>query len=148
MGRAHESKPLEYTIATDSTRNWRGISLWILTGLVALAFAGAAISKLAGSDMMIETFARWGLPTWFMYLTGVVEVIGVVALMVPRVSGLGALWLGVEMVVGVGVHWTNSEFVPRSIPAIVLIVLLAFIAYKRRDAITWAFATFRREAGP
>ena len=78
MGRAHESKPLEHTITTDSTRNWRGISLWILTGLVALAFAGAAISKLAGSDMMIETFARWGLPTWFMYLTwGCAEAIAI-----------------------------------------------------------------------
>ena len=135
-------------MSTESARNWRAISLWILTGLVALAFAGAAISKLAGTNMMIENFARWGLPTWFMYLTGVVEVIGVVALLIPRVSGIGALWLGVEMVVGVGVHWTNSEFVPQSIPAVVLVVLLAFIAYKRRDAITWAFATLRGEAGP
>ena len=53
-----------------------------------------------------------------------------------------------EMVVAVGVHWTNSEFIPQSIPAIVLVVLLAFIAYKRRDAITWALGTLRGETGP
>ena len=127
-------------------RNRRAIALWILTGLVALAFAGAAMAKLSGAEAMIESFARWGLPTWFMYVTGVVEVTGVVALLIPRISGLEALWLGVTMFVGVGVHWTNSESLPESIPAIVLLALSACIAYRRRDAITWALGLLRGEA--
>ena len=133
-------------MANESTRNWRSIALWASTGIIALFFAWAAVTKLAGADMWLEYFARWGLPMWFMYLTGIVEAIGAVALLIPRVSGLGALFLATEMVVGVGIHWTNAEFIPDSIPAIVLVLLLAFIAYSRRDAITWALAQIKGRA--
>ncbi len=75
-----------------------------------------------------------------MYLTGIVEAIGAVALLIPPVSVLDGVFLATEIVVGVGVHWTNAEFIPDSIPAIVLVLLLPSIAYSRRDTITWALA--------
>ena len=134
-------------MATESTRNWPGIALWALTGLLALAFAGAAVTKLLGTDFQIEIFANLGLPTWFMYVTGVVEAVGVVALVIPRVSGLGALWLAATMAVDTVIISVSPEPLTQAIPAIVFAVLLAFIAYRRRDAITWALATLRGEAG-
>ena len=135
-------------MASDSTRNWPGIALWILTGLLALAFAGAGISKLAGADMQIEIFANLGLPTWFMYVTGVVEITGAVALLIPRVSGLGALWLCGTMAVDTVIISVSDEPLIQTIPAIVFAVLLAFIAYRRRDAITWALSALRGGTGP
>jgi len=133
-------------MATESTRNWPGIALWALTGLLALAFAGAAVTKLLGTDFQIEIFANLGLPTWFMYVTGVVEVIGVVALLIPRVSGMGALWLAATMVVDTVIISVSPEPLTQTIPAIVFAVLLAFIAYRRRDAITWALGQNKRRA--
>ena len=135
-------------MATDSTRNWPGIALWILTGLLALAFAGARISKLAGADMQIAIFENLGLPTWFMYVTGVVEVTGAVAPLIPRVSGLGALWLCGTMAVDTVIISVSDEPLIQTIPAIVFAVLLAFIAYRRRDAVTWALSALRGPAGP
>jgi len=135
-------------MATVSTRNWPGIALWALTGLLALAFAGAAVTKLLGTDFQIEIFANLGLPTWFMYVTGVVEVIGVVALLIPRVSGMGALWLAATMVVDTVIISVSPELLTQTIPAIVFAVLLAFIAYRRRDAIAWSFAILRGKTGP
>ena len=135
-------------MATESTRNWPGIALWALTGLLALAFAGAAVTKLLGTDFQIEIFANLGLPTWFMYVTGVVEAVGVVALLIPRVSGLGALWLAATMAVDTVIISVSPEPLTQTIPAIVFAVLLAFIAYRRRDAITWALATLRGRTGP
>jgi hypothetical protein len=45
------------------------------------------------------------------------------------------------------VNWTNAEFILESISAIVLLALYAFIAYKRRKAVTWALGALRGGAG-
>ena len=51
--------------------------------LLSLAFLGAGLSKLAGVEMMVETFGVIGLGQWFRYLTGLIEVGSVVLLWVP-----------------------------------------------------------------
>src|SRR5260370_40908046 len=50
------------------------ITLWILSGLVALAFIAAGGAKLAGAAVMVELFAKVGLGQWFRYVTGLLEV--------------------------------------------------------------------------
>ena len=54
----------------------RLITLWILSGLLALAFLGAGGAKLAGAAAMVEIFNNVGLGQWFRYFTGVLEVAG------------------------------------------------------------------------
>ena len=41
-----------------------------------------------------ELFEQIGLGQWFRVATGVVEVTGAVALLVPGLASIGALWLG------------------------------------------------------
>jgi putative oxidoreductase len=48
----------------------RLITLWILSGLVALVFIGAGGAKLAGAAVMVDLFAKVGLGQWFRYFTG------------------------------------------------------------------------------
>jgi putative oxidoreductase len=48
----------------------RLITLWILSGLVALAFVFVGGGKLAGTGAMVQLFDRVGLGQWFRYLTG------------------------------------------------------------------------------
>ena len=48
----------------------RFITLWTLSGLVALAFVFVGGGKLAGTAAMVELFDKVGLGQWFRYLTG------------------------------------------------------------------------------
>ena len=62
---------------------------------------------------------------------GVVEVTGAVALLIPGLASIGALWLGGTMVGAVATHLFVLHTSP--VPAIVLGVLNAVVVYLRRD---------------
>ena len=67
--------------------------------LLSIAFLGAGGSKLAGVEMMVMTFDQIGWGQGFRYVTGAIEVIGVVLLWLPRRQVIGAAVLGGTMVV-------------------------------------------------
>jgi putative oxidoreductase len=67
--------------------------LWSVKALQAAALLAAGGAKLAGVPMMIQTFEHVGVGQWFRYVTGSLEVIGAVTVLVPGVAGLGAALL-------------------------------------------------------
>jgi len=69
------------------------IGLWVLKGLLALAFLAAAFLKLSSNPKMVAEFGEIGLGQGFRYVTGAIEVIGAVLLLWPRTAFLGALTL-------------------------------------------------------
>ncbi len=89
--------------------------------LLSIAFLGAGGAKLAGVEMMVMTFDQIGWGQGFRYLTGAIEVIGVVLLWLPRRQVIGAAVLGGAMVGAVLTHWFILG--PSAIPAIVLVVM-------------------------
>jgi putative oxidoreductase len=115
----------------QTTRPSRRIGAWTLQAVLATAFLAAGSAKLAGVPFMVDLFAQIGLGQWFRVATGVVEVTGAVALLVPGLASVGALWLGGTMVFAVATH----VFVLHTSPAaaIVLGVLNAVVVYLRRD---------------
>src|ERR1700732_4149074 len=66
------------------SRKGRLITLWTLSGLLALAFIGAGGGKSAGVPVMIEMFGKVGLGQWFRYFTGLLEVAGGIGFLVSR----------------------------------------------------------------
>ena len=80
----------------------KSVILWILRGLSAVAFFGAGGAKLVGAAPMVVMFARLGLGQWFRYVTGLIEVVGAIGILIPRFSRYAALLLAAVMV-GVGV---------------------------------------------
>ena len=118
-------------VSIQSSRPSRRIGAWALQGIIAAAFLAAGAAKLAGVPFMVDLFAQIGLGQWFRVVTGVVEVIGAVALLVPGLASLGALWLGGTMVGAVATHLFVLHTSP--VPAIVLGVLNALVVYLRRD---------------
>jgi len=80
---------------------------------------------------MVELFDQIGVGQWFRVVTGVVEVAGAVALVVPGLASLAALWLGTTMVFAVATHLLILHTNP--VPAIVLGLLNALVVYLRRD---------------
>lgn len=107
------------------------IVLWVLQIGAAAMFLMAGFSKLSGAPQMIGLFNAIGLGQWFRYLTGAMEVIGALMLLIPRLSGAGALLLVFVMIGAVITHLFvigGSPFM-----AIVLLVVSIIIAWGRRD---------------
>jgi uncharacterized membrane protein YphA (DoxX/SURF4 family) len=79
--------------ATLNASRSKIIVLWILRILMAALFLFAGFMKLIGKPSMIEDFNTIGLGQWFRYFTGVLEVAGGIAILVPSVSVFGAALL-------------------------------------------------------
>src|SRR5260370_42561441 len=84
------------TLPADSGKV-RLITLWILSGLVALAFLGAGGAKLAGATAMVELFDKVGRGQWFRYFTGLLEGAGSIGLLIPRYAFYAAGLLAIVM---------------------------------------------------
>jgi putative oxidoreductase len=119
------------TASVQHNRPTRRIGAWTLQGILATAFLAAGSAKLAGVPFMVELFDQIGIGPWFRVVTGVVEVAGAVALVVPGLVSIGALWLGFTMVCAVATHLFILHTSP--VPAIVLGLLNALVVYLRRD---------------
>jgi len=115
----------------QSVRPTRRIGAWTLQGIIAAAFFAAGFAKLADVPFMVDLFAQIGLGQWFRVVTGVVEVTGALALLIPGLASIGALWLGGTMVGAVTTHLFVLHTTP--VPAIVLGLLNAVVVYLRRD---------------
>jgi uncharacterized membrane protein YphA (DoxX/SURF4 family) len=116
--------------AAGPANRWGRIGLWVLQILAAAAFLAAGGFKLAGNEMMVQVFGQIGIGQWFRYVTGVVEIVGAVALLVPFTAAFGGLLLAVTMLCAVGTHLFVIGGNP--VPAIVLLVITASVAWFRR----------------
>lgn len=111
----------------------RNIIAWVLQGLLALAFLFAGGTKLSGSEEMIRHLTAMGYPAWATYVIGAVEVVGGIALLIPRFTRPAALVLAAVMVGAVGSHLLlTSEPASSATAAAVLLGLLLVVYFLRR----------------
>jgi putative oxidoreductase len=106
---------------------------WILQILAAVAFLGAGGSKLAGAAPMVQLFDIIGAGQWFRYVTGAIEVLGAILLLLPSRAVFGAILLICTMVGAILTHLVILHNSPLD-PAVLLIVV-AVIAWLRWDQI-------------
>jgi putative oxidoreductase len=102
--------------------------------LLTLAFLAAGIAKLVGAEMMIQTFEAVGMGQWLRYVTGSIEIIGGGLLWLKGREIYGAVLLLCTMVGAVLSHLFLIG--PSAVPALILGVLAAIIAYVHRDQLT------------
>ncbi|KAA0977718.1 DoxX family protein [Pseudomonas sp. ANT_J28] len=113
--------------------------VWGVRALLALAFAAAGIAKLAGAPQMVQVFDAIGVGQWFRYLTGAIELTGVVLLLKPAAGFLGGLMLAVTMICGAATHLFVIGGNPA--PAMVLAVMSAFVAWQLRPVSPFSAAS-------
>jgi uncharacterized membrane protein YphA (DoxX/SURF4 family) len=106
-------------------------ALWALQVLVALAFVAAGSGKLLGSPETVALFDAVGIGQWFRYVTGALEVLGALLLIVPGLTAFGAVLLGVVMACASVCHLTVLDAAPTA--PLVLLALTALIAWGRRS---------------
>jgi uncharacterized membrane protein YphA (DoxX/SURF4 family) len=106
---------------------------WGLRILLAVLFFAAGAAKIAGVPVLVQIFAQIGLGQWFRFATAGVEIIGAIGLLVPGLTGIAAMWLGVTMFFAILAHL----FVLKSNPggAVVLFALCASLAWLMRDQV-------------
>jgi uncharacterized membrane protein YphA (DoxX/SURF4 family) len=71
--------------------------LWAAQILLAVAFAFAAVPKLAGAHSAVAMFGQIGAGQWLRYLVGSAELAGATGLLIPRLAGLAAAGLAADM---------------------------------------------------
>lgn len=121
------------SVVTAPSPRWKFASLWVVRGLLALAFASAGGAKLYGVPMLVEEFQHMGLGQWFRYFTGTLELLGAVLVLVPSLAAFGAVLLICIMIGATLMHLLVIGGSP--VPALVLLALSAIVAYARRGQI-------------
>ncbi|MEU5995475.1 DoxX family protein [Spirillospora sp. NPDC047418] len=117
---------------TDADHGTRRKVLWgaqIL--LAAFLLIASGLPKLVGQADAVETFELIGWGQWFRYVTGVVEVAGAIALVVPRLAGLAATALIGLMAGAILTQILVIEPAWSAMPA-AFAVVFALIAWDRR----------------
>ena len=115
---------------TSTFTKFKTTGLWCVTILLAGFFLMAGVPKLQGASQTVQHFSGWGYPLWMMYVVGVIEVVGAVGLLIPRVAGMFALTLGMTMVGAATTHFLHDEFHAVPIP-LVLLALLSVVGCAR-----------------
>ena len=120
-------------VAASAPPRWKSAGLWVVRGLLALAFASAGGAKLYGVPMLVEEFQHIGLGQWFRYLTGALELLGALLILAPSLAAFGAVLL---ICIMIGATITHLFVIGGSpVPALVLLALSAVVAYAKRDQI-------------
>ena len=121
-------------VAASAPPRWKSAGLWVIRGLLALAFAGAGGAKLYGVPMLVEEFQHIGLGQWFRYLTGALELLGAILILAPSLAAFGGAVLLICIMIGATM--THLFVIGGSpVPALVLLALSAIVAYAKRDQI-------------
>ena len=116
---------------SGSTGKIMNVGLWILQIGAAGMFLTVGFLKLSGDPQMVALFQAIGLGQWFRYVTGSLEVLGAVLLLIPRLTGLGALLLVGVTLGAVTTHLFVIGGNP--LPAIILLIVTGIIAWGRRE---------------
>jgi putative oxidoreductase len=109
----------------------KNAALWVLQILGAAMFFMSSFMKLSGNEQMVQMFDVIGIGQWFRYGTGLIEVSSAILLLLPALSGVGALLLIPSMIGAILTHL----FIIGGSPAlpIALLIAMSFVAWGRRE---------------
>ena len=116
------------------------IALWVIQGLLGIAFLGAGLTKLVTPKFkLVEMFGDWveSIPGEGMKLIGFLEVAGAVGLILPMallilpvLTPIAALGLCLTMVGAIILHVRRKEY-NKLAPNLVLLILAAGVVFGR-----------------
>jgi uncharacterized membrane protein YphA (DoxX/SURF4 family) len=116
------------------------VFLWILAAVLAVAFLGAGVMKvLRTKEQLAATGLAWveDFSAGTVKLIGVLEILAAVGLILPALLDiapilvpLSALGL-VFMMIGAVITHVRRKEIPQAVPALVLLVLAAIVAWGR-----------------
>jgi putative oxidoreductase len=130
----------ELRLATVETRGRQDVLIsWILRLGVAGVFLSVGASKFDAHSYWVKLFNQIGWGDWFRYLTGILQVIGAVLVIVPRTFLIGIGILACTML-GAAAVWIVKfgALANAIIPAAVLVALVAIGFHGARVGNRWS----------
>ena len=116
------------------------LTLWIVTILLAIAFAAAGLIKITGTREQLRQRMPWTEDYSPAQVKGIgaIELLGALGLVLPAVTGFGpilvplaATGLAIAMVLAATVHVRRGDGVAAAIPSVVLALLCFVVAWGR-----------------
>ncbi|OEU92170.1 hypothetical protein DB35_05550 [Streptomyces abyssalis] len=124
----------------------RHLALLALQVILGLFFViASAVPKLIAHSSATDGFEEIGFGMWFMYLIGLLELAGGIALVTPWLSGLSAISL-IALMIGAFITQMTVFDGEYAATPLLLTVPLALIAWGRRDTLA-ALPTLLRRNG-
>lgn len=109
------------------------VALWALQVVLFAIFVFAAYGKVTLEPMTVAGFDAMGLGAAGAVVIGVLELLGAVGLLVPRIAGLAAACLVALMVGAVVVTLAAGLGAMVAIPAVVLVLVSVVAVARRRE---------------
>jgi len=106
-------------------------TLWVIQLLGAILALILGLAKLSGDEQMIRTLAFFGVGQWFRYVTGLIDFASAIMLLIPALSGIGALLL---VLTATGAILANMVImgVSQALP-LGLLVVVSVVAWGRKE---------------
>ncbi len=95
---------------------------WVMRILVSMGFLLASLGKLSNNPEVILMFKNWGYPDGFHFITGVLELILAILLVIPKTLKIAIVGLGLIMIAALITHLLND-------PILEIIRPLIFLAF-------------------
>ena len=105
----------------------KSVLLWIITIFLAVVMIGPGSQKFTGPTWE-RMFRTWGYPDHFYLLIGAIEVVGGIALLIPKTASASGIVLSIVMVGAAITQRLNGR---NGIGEFVFAALLLVIAYAR-----------------
>jgi putative oxidoreductase len=104
----------------------------VLEILLGLMFLMAGVMKLTGAKMHVDNFSRMKLPQWFRVITGLVELVGAVAILIGIWVHSWAAWAGVllalTMVGAIAAHLRSKDPAGQTVVPILLLIIAVIVS--------------------
>ena len=110
------------------------IIIWVIQVLLAVMIGGSGAPKLYAVRWP-EQFATWGYPDHFVYLIGVLEIVGAVGLLIRPVMSYAGLLCATIMIGATSTHLMHAAGLGTIIFHIVLAALFVVVAFIRRPSL-------------
>lgn len=101
------------------------ITIWVLAALVAALFLLSAIPKFF-DEGWIRRFASWGYSESFLYIIGVLETMGAIGLLIPRLAPYAALGLIGIMIGAIVTHLNHDQGIVWNLAYIAVLLLVGW----------------------
>lgn len=103
----------------------------VLAFLLAAFFLIGAIGNIFVPPQIAADYARWGYPSWFHYVTGLLELSTAILLAIKSLRFWGAVLGAVVMLGAAGTVLLHGEFSHAIAPLVVLAVSLVVVWFNK-----------------
>lgn len=96
-----------------------------LAAIVSLFFVVGGLINIIAPAHITQDYERWGYPNWFHYLTGFLELLAALLIIIPMTRIAGSALGGAVMVAAVATLIWHGSFPRAIVPSVALLIIAA-----------------------